>query len=252
SNFEVIVIDDNSCDDTGKVVEQFIERRQQCNFKLLSHRNDGMKPTYKKTAISYAMQYARGEIILTTDADCLVQPKWVASMVSRFDEQTGLVAGLVTFYTRNGNRLFHQLQTLEFAGLVFAGVGAIGNHYPLICNASNLSYRRKAYDDVGGFDGHEEVPSGDDDLFMQNIHHHTNWRVRYNLNPEAVNSTHPVDTLAQFFNQRARWASKSTHYPGVATFTLLFLIYLFYLLLVVLTIAAIASQFSVSVLVIGL
>lgn len=227
---EVLVIDDHSGDDTGGVVRRFIEARRLCHFRLLTHRNDGVQRTYKKSAISYAMAEARGEIILTTDADCRVQPGWIASMVSCFAAQTGLVAGLISFDRRHERTLFHKLQTLEFAGLVFAGVGAIGNHYPLICNGSNLAYRRAAFDEVGGFAGHEHIPSGDDDLFMQNLHRHTRWEVRYNLDAGAINYTRPVDTLRQFFHQRARWASKSRHYPDPKTFVLLLLIYLFYCL----------------------
>ncbi len=226
--YEVLVIDDHSGDDTGGVVRRFIETHRLCHFRLLTHRNHGGQRTYKKSAISYAMREARGEIILTTDADCRVQPGWIASMVSCFTAQTGLVAGLISFERRHERTLFHKLQTLEFAGLVFAGVGAIGNHYPLICNGSNLAYRRAAFDEVGGFTGHEHIPSGDDDLFMQNLHRRTNWKIRYNLDAGAINYTRPLDTLRQFFHQRARWASKSRDYPDMATFALLLLIYLFY------------------------
>ncbi len=229
--FEVLIIDDHSTDDTGCVVQQFIEKQQLVNFQLLTHRNDGTRPTYKKNAITYAMQFTRGEIILTTDADCRVQADWIRMMARCYDAQTGLVAGLITFEKAAEKRLFHKLQTLEFAGLVFTGVGAIGNQYPLICNGSNLSYRRAAYDEIGGFEGHEHIPSGDDDLFMQNLHHFTKWKIHYNLEPSSINFTQPVDTLRQFLNQRARWASKSRSYPDVKTFLLLLSIYAFYLLL---------------------
>ncbi len=231
TQLQILIIDDHSTDNTAEVVRQFIEQHKLKHFQVLRHVTDGTRPTYKKSAIKYALQYAHGEVIMTTDADCRVQPHWVESMIAQYEPDTGLVAGLVTFDPRLSRTFFHQLQTLEFAGLVFAGVGAVGNHYPLICNASNLSYRRKAFDEVGGFDGHEHVPSGDDDLLMQNIHHHTNWKVRYNLNPSSVNFTQPVDTLRAFFNQRARWASKSRNYPGIATSILLFLVYFFYVLL---------------------
>ncbi len=227
--YEVIVVDDRSNDDTAKVVESFIARTGVQNVRLLRHDHNGPRPTYKKTAISYGIKFSRGEIILTTDADCRVQPGWIASMVAHYRPEVGLVAGLTSFDPASEKTWFHKLQTLEFAGLVFCGVGAIGNRYPLICNGSNLSYRRAAYDEVGGFAGHEHIPSGDDDLFMQNVHHYTNWQVRYNLDPRSINYTRPVDTIRQFFRQRARWASKGSHYPGVGVLAILLSIYLFYL-----------------------
>lgn len=244
SRLEVIVIDDNSVDGTGEVVKTFLVQEHLPHFKLITHRNDGVKRTYKKTAIAYALQTAKGEIIMTTDADCRVQPGWIESMVKHFEADTGMVAGLITFMPEREKTMFHKLQTLEFAGLVFVGVGAIGNHYPLICNGSNLSYRRAAYDEVGGFAGHEHIPSGDDDLFMQNLHRRTGWKIHYNLDPASINYTRPVDTFADFINQRARWASKGVHYPGFKTFLFLLLIYLFYSSLLLLPPIALAGLFS--------
>lgn len=241
---EILIVDDHSRDNTDVIVEQFIENSTEKNFRLIRHRTNGEKPTFKKTAIAYALQFASGEIIMTTDADCEVQPSWVTSMISRFDENTGLVAGLIAFGKPHEKTLFHKLQTLEYAGLVFCGVGAIGNNYPIICNGSNLSYRRAAFDAIGGFEGHEHIPSGDDDLFMQNLHRYTDWKVRYNLHPDSINYTRPVDTFKQFMNQRARWASKGSHYPGVKTFLLLLLIYLFYLMLLLLIPVTLLGYFS--------
>lgn len=251
SRLEVIVIDDNSVDGTGEVVKTFLAQEHLPHFKLITHRNDGGKRTYKKTAIAHALQTARGEIIMTTDADCRVQPGWVESMVKHFEADTGMVAGLITFMPEKERTAFHKLQTLEFAGLVFVGVGAIGNHYPLICNGSNLGYRRAAFDEVGGFAGHEHIPSGDDDLFMQNLHRRTGWKIRYNLDPASINYTRPVDSLNAFLNQRARWASKGTHYPGFKTFLFLLLIYLFYLALIFLLPLAFLGLFPWEILALG-
>lgn len=249
---EIIIIDDHSTDGTGELVKQFLKDRSIENIQVLRHENNGEKRTYKKNAIAFALGFARGEIILTTDADCQVQPDWVTAIVNAYHPETGMVAGLITFNPESERTLFHKLQTLEFAGLVFAGVGAIGNHYPLICNGSNLSYRRAAFDEVGGFSGHDHIPSGDDDLFMQNLHHHTNWHIRYNLAANSINYTEPVDTLKQFLNQRARWASKSTHYPGILTMFLLLWIYLFYLMLLVLPPITVLGFFSWKIFLAGL
>lgn len=239
---EVLIIDDQSTDGTAAVVADFIARENLEHFRCLQHRNDGLRPaptggrrpTFKKNAITYALQFARGEIIMTIDADCQAQPRWISSMVGRYDSQTGMVAGLVSYAAEDPQSLFQRLQALEFTGLVFAGVGAVGNNRPLICNGSNLSYRRAAFDEVGGFFGHEHLPSGDDDLLMQNLHVRTAWRVRYNLDPAAINRTRPVESLKEFFQQRARWASKSTAYPSSLTMAGLFLLYGYNLLLVLL------------------
>ncbi|MGH1362915.1 MAG: glycosyltransferase [Calditrichia bacterium] len=229
--FEVLIVDDRSTDDTFELVSEFIRSRHLKNFRCLKHQPESTdEPTYKKHAILFGINTSSGEIVLTTDADCRVPSTWVRSMESRYDTKTGLVAGLVAYDAEN-DTVFKRMQALEFAGLVFTGVGAIGNNTPLICNASNLSYRRIAFESVGGFAGHEHIPSGDDDLLMQNIDQKTNWEIRYNLDSAGTVSTNPVNSVAEFLNQRARWASKSRDYPGSQTFFVLLAIYLFYVAL---------------------
>ncbi len=249
---EILIVDDYSSDNTAEVVTAFIEDSGYQQFRLLPNERQGDGPTYKKNAVTFALGQAQGELILTTDADCRVQPEWIESMVAAYDENVGMVCGLVTFDPALEKRFFHKMQTLEFAGLVFCGVGAIGNRYPMICNASNLSYRREAFDAVGGFAGHEHLPSGDDDLFMQDLHRKTRWQVRYNLDPASINFTQPVDDVGAFLNQRSRWASKGRHYPGFLTTLLLSLIYFFYLLLLILIPVTVFGDFSIKILIVGL
>lgn len=248
---EIIIIDDQSNDNTAEVVARFIQDNQLNHFRLVSHRTDGKTPTYKKAAISFALQYATGDIIMTTDADCMVQPQWVESMIKQYDEETGMVAGLISFAPQSEKSVFNKLQTLEFAGIVFAGVGAVGINRPLICNGSNLSYRKKAFEDVSGFSGHDHLPSGDDDLLMQNIHKKTQWKIKYNLDSQSINYTHPVGNVNRFLNQRSRWASKGVHYPGHFISLMLLFIYLFYAAIFIVTPFAFFRLFSLSVLVIG-
>lgn len=229
--YEVIVIDDRSEDATAMLVDKFAAAHPR--FKLVRHTGNGRQPTYKKQALKYGLQFAGNEIIMTIDADTVAQPRWIEQMMANYDDQTGLVAGLITFNPAAEEGLFDKLQTLEFAGIVFCGVGAAGNDNPIICNGSNLSYRRRAFEEVGGYDGNLHLPSGDDDLLLQNIHGKTNWKIRYSVDPETINYTQPVDSLRGFLNQRARWASKALHYPTRWIFLPLFAIYLFYVLIFV-------------------
>jgi cellulose synthase/poly-beta-1,6-N-acetylglucosamine synthase-like glycosyltransferase len=229
--YKVIIIDDQSTDNTATVVEQCI--RDKPNFQLLRHPRHELHPTFKKQALKFALKNVHSEIIMTIDADSTAQPGWIEGMVGQYEPETGLVAGLVTFSRKYEKTIFHKIQTLEFAGIVFCGVGAVGNNVPLICNGSNLSYRLKTFQDAGGYDGTDFLPSGDDDLFLQNVHKRTPWKIKYSLFPETINYTEPLDNLREFINQRARWASKSLHYPQKWLLLLMSMIYLFYLLLII-------------------
>lgn len=248
--YEVFIIDDHSTDNTAGVVENFIGGKD--NFYLLRHHPDGITPTYKKQALKFGLKKVTGEIIMTIDADTVADPEWIQHMVEQYDEETGLVAGLVTFPAVTEETIFHKLQTLEFAGIVFCGVGSLGNRNPLICNGSNLSYRRRAFDQAGGYDGNLHLPSGDDDLLLQNIHKRTDWKVNYSIRPGTINYTRPVNTIAGFLNQRARWTSKSIHYPKKWIFPLLFSIYMFYALIFVLLPLTLAGLFPVEFYITGI
>jgi cellulose synthase/poly-beta-1,6-N-acetylglucosamine synthase-like glycosyltransferase len=230
--YKVYVVDDHSTDNTAGIVEAFIKDKP--NFTLLRHQKDPAHFTFKKQALKFALQKVDSEIVMTIDADSVALTSWIKKIVNHFDADTGLVAGLVTFQPELERSLFHKIQTLEFAGIVFCGVGAVGHNNPLICNGSNLSYRLQAFKDAGGYQGNEFLPSGDDDLLLQNFHNKTSWNIKYAIDSETINYTTPVDSLSDFINQRSRWASKSLHYPKKWLFLVMFVIYVYYALIILL------------------
>ncbi len=248
--FEVVIIDDNSTDKTHEVVREYI--RDKPNYKLIRKIDDENKPTFKKQALKLALDSVRNEIVMTIDADTVANQRWIELMIAQYTNDTGLVAGVVTFPKEDEDNLFKKIQTLEFAGIVFAGVGSSGNNLPIICNGSNLSYRLKAFHDAGGYDANIHLPSGDDDLLLQNIHRKTNWKIKYSILPETINYTQSADDLHTFINQRARWASKSLHYPKKWVFLLMLSIYLYYLAIPVFGVLAIFGIFPLGIFFIGL
>ena len=113
-NFEVIVVDDHSLDDTINIVKSFP------NVILLQASQEG-----KKAAIAEAVETAKYSIILTTDADCRVGSSWIEKMTSPFvNKQVELVIGPVAFHKEESG--FEKAQSLEFMSLIASGAGAIG------------------------------------------------------------------------------------------------------------------------------
>jgi len=248
--YEVIIIDDRSIDKTAEIVKNLIKDKP--NFRLLTHHVKQTKPTFKKEALKYALQFVSSEIIMTIDADTVAQPFWIEKMISLYDDKTGLVAGLVTFSPSCEKNIFFKIQTLEFAAHVFSGAGSIGSNNPMICNGSNLSYRRKAFDDAGGYDGNLFLPSGDDDLLLQNIYKKTRWKLKFSLSPMTINYTQPVNSFIEFLNQRARWTSKTFHYPLKWIFIFESLLYIFYVLILVFLPLTILGVFPFHIYLLGL
>lgn len=227
-NYEVIYVDDNSTDNSFQILNDY--PRPQ-NVKVLSLPNEYSSNAHKKRAIRYGIENSSGEIILTTDADCVYSNNWLSSMLSNFDGETGFISGPVEFLNKDG--MFSKLQKLEFAGLVITGAGLIGIGKPTICNAANIAYRKKAYREVNGFYDQMDLSSGDDELLMQKIAKDTKYRVKFSLFSDSIVKTSASKNINEFYHQRKRWASKGLFYKNTRLIIMLILIYLFYLGLII-------------------
>ncbi len=238
--YEVIVIDDHSEDDTADVVRHCMGRYNQSEqerLRLLELKAAGpIHAAYKKQAIDMAVREARGTLILTTDADCTVGPRWIETMTRPFIPRISFVSGPVLY--RIQNHLSDPMQALEFLGLVAVGAGAIGIGRPNMCNGANVAYRKSTFLALGGFSGIDHVASGDDELLMQKIHTAQPGTVYFCANHDAVVHTDPVRSFRGFFEQRRRWASKGGHYPNRWLVAMIAGIYLFYALLLAMTVLA--------------
>ena len=103
-----------------------------------------------------------------------------------------------------------------------------------MCNGANLAYERKVFYEVNGFDGIDNIASGDDMLLMHKIWKKYPDAVRFLKSHDAIILTQPMKTWSSFINQRIRWASKATYYKDWRIFSVLLLVYLFNLSFLVL------------------
>ena len=221
--FEVIYVNDSSDDNSLRLLQSNIKKN---NIRTISVPEEFSKNAHKKRAVRYGIDNAKGNIIVTTDADCMHHEEWLNSLLKTFDSVTGFVSGPVEFETE-GN-IFSKFQKLEFAGLVFCGAGLIGSGHPTICNAANIAYRKKVFDEVGGFNYQLNLSSGDDELLMQKISNDTDFKVKFCIDKKAIVKTAANKTISDFYQQRKRWASKGLFYADKSLVFKLILIYSFY------------------------
>ena len=224
NNYEVIYVNDSSTDDSVEILANKIKTE---NIKVISVPEKYIPNAHKKRAIRYGIENAKGEIIITSDADCNYNNNWLRTLLKYMDDKTAFISGPVEFED-NGN-IFGAIQKLEFAGLVIVGAGLIGINKPTICNAANIAYRRKVFDEVNGFYDQFGLSSGDDELLMQKIWKETNYKIKFCPEKSAIVKTAPNKTLTEFYQQRKRWASKGLFYKNKLLVLKLILIYLFYL-----------------------
>lgn len=226
--FEIIFVNDSSDDNSLQLLENLPKKE---NVVIFSVPIDYSVNAHKKRAIRFGIEKSKGEIIVTTDADCLHPNYWLKNLLKFMDEETGFVSGPVEF--NSNSNLFSEMQRLEFAGLVITGAGLIGAGNPIICNAANIAYRKKAFEEVGGFTYQMSLSSGDDELLMQKIHRDTDYKIKFALDKNAIVSTETNPSIKDFYHQRKRWASKGLFYGDHLLLLKLILIFLFYLSLVV-------------------
>lgn len=226
--FEVIYVDDFSDDNSAGLLKQNIKKN---NIRVIAVPENFSINAHKKRAVRYGIENAKGQIIVTTDADCVCDSEWLKSLLLTFDSLTGFVSGPVEF--KSNSSFFSEFQKLEFAGLVLSGAGLIGAGHPTICNAANIAYRRKVFDEVGGFKDQMNLSSGDDELLMQKIAKDTDFKVKFCSDKNAIVKTAANKTIGDFYQQRKRWASKGLFYGDKSLVLKLFLIYAFYVGLII-------------------
>jgi cellulose synthase/poly-beta-1,6-N-acetylglucosamine synthase-like glycosyltransferase len=168
--------------------------------------------TAKKHALLRGIQSSRGEIILSTDADCRVLPTWIETLVSYFEADVGMVVGFSQLDVPGSRMtLLEKLQALDFLALMTAARGALNLGHPLAASGQNLAYRRLAFDEVGGFHSIGHRISGDDVLLLQLVRMTTSWKIRFAPSAAGYNTSRPEKSLSALLNQRRRWASNGAY-----------------------------------------
>ena len=224
--FEVILIDDHSTDETHQLAESIGHE----NLKILRLEDFVKKEkslkSYKKKAIEIGIKNSLGNLIVATDADCIVPENWLKLIVSFFEKkELKFIAAPVNFYQEK--TLFEKFQSLDFLGMMGVTSAGIHRRFMRMCNGANLAYEKKAFFEVGGFEGINHLASGDDMLLMQKMTKRFPAQVGFLKNKNATVFTKTKSTVNEFTQQRIRWASKSSSYPEPQIIITLGFVFLF-------------------------
>lgn len=225
--FEVIVINDHSTDETESLIREL--QNSFANLRLLNLAEliqDRQLNAYKKKAIELAIAESKGEWIVTTDADCMVQPEWLRLYDAYIQEKQPVFVAAPVMFTDPGGFLAN-FQLLDFMSLQAITAASVSAGFHTMCNGANLAYRKKVFYEVGQFRGIDQLASGDDMLLMHKIKLKYPDRLGYLYNPNAIVTTAPMPDWKSFLNQRIRWASKAATYQDRSIFWTLALVYAF-------------------------
>ncbi|WP_276369985.1 glycosyltransferase [Chryseolinea sp. H1M3-3] len=228
-NYEVIVVNDHSTDNTFEQAELFA--RMDARFTIIQNAGEG-----KKNALTKGIYYSKGDIIVTTDADCRVNNHWLTSISCYFQQSdTKMVFGGVRI---EGDSFFSKIQAHEFLSLIGTSAATWAFGFPSMCNGANLAFRKTVFKEVGGYENNLHIPSGDDEFLMHKIFRAYPSGIKFVSNREAIVTTCPSSDLQQFLYQRIRWAGKWRHNLSITNVLLAIFIFFFHVSMMLLPVAA--------------
>lgn len=215
STSEVIVVNDNSVDDSKYILQELKKTFKSLNIVELTQ--EAKLISGKKYPLSVGIKEAKYEVLLLTDADCVPSSEfWIQKMQNGYDENIEVVLGYGAYHRRKGllNKLirfeaFHTaLQYLSYAlaGIPYMGVGR------------NLSYKKSLFMNNKGFSSINHIPSGDDDLFINKVATKKNTAVI--IDPDALTRSIPKTTWGGWLRQKARHYTTAKYYKTKHKFLL--------------------------------
>ena len=161
---EILLIDDGSTDATMNLLQKWQEKYVIVNVIGLATGGMG-----KKAPLEIAIKAARFPILLCTDADCIPESKdWASTMVNDVDTKYDLKIGISL--PLRGSGLLGRLQMFESTRIAQNYIGMAESGYPYMGVGRNIAFTKSCWEHVGGFQGHLDLASGDDDLFVQDVY----------------------------------------------------------------------------------
>jgi len=223
-NFEIILINDASIDETLEVMEAFAENDSR--IQIVNVKNNEAFWANKKYALTLGIKRAKNKRLIFTDADCYpASDEWLATMASKFSDKKQLILGYGPYEKQPGflNKII-RFETMMTAVQYFSYAKA-GNPYMGV--GRNLAYTSTLYYENNGFMSHIKIPSGDDDLFVNEAA--TAENVEICVEPEAFTYSLPKKKKKKWLMQKKRHYSTAKLYKPKHRFLLGFY-YIFNLL----------------------
>jgi len=219
-NFEIILVNDNSFDNTNQILEEYAKHSK---IKLLLIKKEDKIPS-KKKAIELGIKKSKGEIILFTDADCIINKNWIKTYIDIFQNNKILfITGKVLLSTEKNNFLT-AFQNTEWSALMKITAVSIKIKFPLMANGANMAIRKEIFLTLNPYQNNYNIASGDDMFLLQSvIKNHSRKSVAYNN--DSTITTIAAKTWNDFFSQRIRWAKKN-YYGSIKTFFAPFFIFM--------------------------
>lgn len=213
SLFELILIDDASEDATYELAKKLLETSHIQHILISNKEHIG-----KKKNLEQAIRNAKGNIIITTDADVILRHShWLSKIASYFEQSEPDMLIMPVDYTTN-NSVLSAFQIIENIALTGITAGFSGVALPFLCNGANLAFTKKAFIGSGGYSSHLHLSSGEDVFLMESIKKQLSGKILYGLSKDLIVKMPLQNNLGSFIKQRVRWASKTSYNKNPVNF----------------------------------
>lgn len=204
---EIVIADDNSTDDTALIISNFTSDSN--NIRVVKIDREQARYPGKKHALTKAIETVQNEVLLFTDADCEpASGNWLRKMQSLIHTTHTVGLGFSPFKQKPGflnawirfEGVYTAIQYFSFAlrGMAYMGVGR------------NLIYKKALFEQANGFVSHQNILSGDDDLFINQVA--TKDNVAITLDPDTFVYTDGATDWSTYLRQKQRHLSTGTAY----------------------------------------
>ncbi len=199
SLYEIIIANDNSTDRTELICQDFIN--QHSNIKIVNVKTE-VNTKGKANALAQGIENANGEILLITDADCIVPNTWVEEIIRRYEDNVGLVGG---FTLQKSSTPFEGMQSLDWTFILGLAAAWAGLKYPLGGIGNNLSFRKSTYDETGGYRKLKFSVTEDYTVVQAILSSPKRWKYVYPIDRKLLVESKPCNDWQTLIRQKHRW-----------------------------------------------
>lgn len=196
-NYEVLIGNDQSEDNTGSVVNEYIKDKP--NFRLINIKENLGKAKGKANVLAHLAHEAKGKYFFITDADIAINPDWINCFLPFLYSPETYVSGTTIV---KGSGFWSNLQEMEWI-LFNAIYRCIDEFQPVAAAGNNMALSAEAYWKTGGYENIEFSVTEDYQLFkeMKKL----GYKHRQILRPCSLGLSLPVGGFASLLRQRKRW-----------------------------------------------
>ncbi len=240
THYEFLFVDDASTDQSLAQVKHF-KQQSKVKVKILNAIRQSASP--KKDALTTAIEEAKFEWILTTDADCIAPKNWLQNLDDFIGTHTcDMVVAPVCFKATSS--FLDSFQVLDLLSLQGVSLGAFGIKQAFLCNGANLCYRKVLFEELDGFQDNAAIASGDDVFLLQKVVNSENFKAAFlkSLDATVVSKVEP--NWKSLIEQRKRWAAKTASYRSIFSKVLALSVFAMNALVILLLALSLVGTFS--------